>query len=154
MGHPPLVALLGAPGTGAAELAAALRERIPADSARIVPCTCVPEEAALALLMGLDLPCPPDQRPVQEAADAHLRAALAHSAMAYRVVYGQGARRTENALKAIKDIAASAYPASAEGTFDMKIARLRTWHCEKCSDPECEHRLFTGLIKPAAPTPA
>ena len=24
--------------------------------------------------------------------------------------------------------------------------RLRAWDCEKCSDPECEHRLFTSLV--------
>ena len=23
--------------------------------------------------------------------------------------------------------------------------RLRAWDCEKCSDPECEHRLFSAL---------
>lgn len=128
-----------------------LQQRIATTAARIV-CAAEPEDcpqATLTLLMGLDLPCPPDQQPAREAADARLRAALVRAGRAYRVVYGHGERRTENALQAIKSIAVSAYGTSARGTFDSdssaKSARLRAWNCEKCSDPECEHRLFTAL---------
>ncbi|MBX9833180.1 MAG: hypothetical protein K2X78_09065, partial [Burkholderiaceae bacterium] len=75
---------------------------------------------------------------------------------AYRVVYGHGERRIENALRAIKNVAIGAYGTSARGTFDSdssaKSARLRAWNCEKCSDPECEHRLFTALTGRDAPT--
>jgi hypothetical protein len=28
----------------------------------------------------------------------------------------------------------------------MRTQRLRAWNCEKCSDPVCEHRLFTSLV--------
>ncbi|MFN7152350.1 MAG: hypothetical protein ACK4OE_01565 [Acidovorax sp.] len=151
MSAPPTIALLGAPGTGAATLALDLRQRIAATSAQIV-CATNPEDcpqATLTLLMGLDLPCTADQQAAREAADARLRAALAHGGRAYRVVYGLGERRIESALQAIKSIAASAYGTSARGTFDSdsspRSARLRAWNCEKCSDPECEHRLFTAL---------
>ncbi|MFT4241807.1 MAG: hypothetical protein QM569_05950 [Acidovorax sp.] len=144
-----VVALLGAPCTGADALADALRERVPADSLQI---TRTPSpQAQLVLLMGLDLPCPAHQRPTQEAADARLRAELARSGKAFQVVYGQGMQRVEHALKAIKSIAACALPASAGGHFDAESARQRAWHCEKCSDPECEHRLFSALLRPAAP---
>ena len=152
MSAPPTIALLGAPGTGAAALARDLQQHIAPGSAQIA-CAASPDDCAqavLTLLMGLDMPCPPDQHPAREVADARLRAALAHGGRAYRVVYGQGERRIENALKAIKSVAASAYGESAIGTFDQKsssrTARLRAWNCEKCSDPECEHRLFKRLL--------
>lgn len=147
----PKIAVLGAPGTGAEALALDLQQRIATTSAQIV---CADEpgdypQATLTLLMGLDLPCPPDQKVAREAADARLRAVLERSGTAYRVVYGQGERRIENALNAIKKIAVSAYGISAGGTFDSdsspRSARLRAWNCEKCSDPECEHRLFSAL---------
>ena len=151
MSAPPTIALLGAPGTGAEALALDLQQRIATTSAQIV-CANEPGEypqATLTLLMGLDLPCPQDQQVAREAADARLRAALAQGCRAYRVVYGLGERRIESALQAIKSIASSAYGTSARGIFDSdsspRSARLRAWNCEKCSDPECEHRLFTAL---------
>ena len=154
----PIIALLGAPGTGAAALAADLQQRIASGSAQIV-CANTPGDCAhatLTLLMGLDLPCPPDQRQTREAADACLRAALTHADRIYRVVYGQGERRVANALTAIKSVATSAYPSSVRGTFDSnfntRTVRLRAWNCEKCSDPECEHRLFTALTGRDTPT--
>ena len=148
----PTIALIGAPGTGAAALTRELQHCVAADAARIV-CATAAEDctgAALTLLMGLDLPCPPAQQPDRDAADARLRAALARAGLRYQVVYGQGERRIGNALNAIKNIATGAYPSSATGTFESNIgtrtARLRDWNCEKCSDPQCEHRLFTSLV--------
>ena len=140
------LALLGAPGTEAQALADALCQRME-DSLQITHC--LSPQADLILLMGLHQPCP-----AQEAADARLRAGLARSGVAYQVVYGHGMQRIAHALKAIEKIAGGACPVSAGGHFDAESTGPRTWHCEKCSDPECEHRLFTGLIKPAAPTPA
>lgn len=113
--------------------------------------------ADLTLLMGLDEDVPlqseitHSDRPTREACDALLRKALADAGMTYRVVYGQGQQRVEHALKAINTVANSAYPESARGLFDSdsetRPARLRAWNCEKCSDPECEHRLFTALME-------
>ncbi len=158
MSAPPTIALLGAPGTGAATLALDLQQRIAATSAQIV-CATEPHDcpqATLTLLMGLDLPCPPDEQPAREAADARLRAVLARSGRAYRVVYGLGEKRIENALNAIKYVATSEYGTSARGVFDSdsspRSARLRAWNCDKCSDPECEHRLFTALTGREAST--
>ena len=169
---PPLVTLLGAPHTGAQALAEALQQRIAPGVARVVykpvvmdalqrvhPAPVpIPPFPALTLLMGMDLPCPAKERPGQEAADAQLRTALHTAGITYQVVYGCGARRIENALIAIKKIAAGAYPTSARTAFDSKTysptARLRTLNCDKCSDPECEHRLFTRLTgaRSAGPT--
>ena len=119
----PTIALIGAPGTGAAALTRELQQRVAADAARFV-CATAAEDctgAALTLLMGLDLPCPPAQQPDREAADARLRAALAQAGLRYQVVYGQGERRIENALNAINKIAIGAYPASAIGSFESQI---------------------------------
>jgi hypothetical protein len=160
----PLVLVLGAPGTGAQALHAALLARttnpsavrilgsngILLDDALLRSLAASPN--ALTLLMGLDQPCPAGDRAAQEAEDTRLRATLAQAGVAFRVVYGQGAQRTAHALLAIRQIAAGAYSSSAGGQFGVEAEksegqapRLRAWNCEKCSDPECEHRLFTAL---------
>ncbi len=91
------------------------------------------------LLTGLDLPWVADglQRDgphVREPVDTLIRQCLGDAGVPYRVVYGSGPERCINALAAID---AQAAPAG--------IARPWKWTCEKCSDPQCEHRLFTGL---------
>ncbi|MDH4415983.1 MAG: hypothetical protein QE485_02045 [Acidovorax sp.] len=159
----PSIALLGAPHTGAEELARALQARISPDSVQIVVAPAVlpapsqtrPAPAlsatTLTLLMGLDLPCPPEDRAAQEAFDAQLRVALQDAGVAYRVIYGQGDKRVANALNAIKSIAINTYPTGGERVFNVengiRAQRLRAWNCEKCSDPVCEHRLFTSLVE-------
>ena len=157
---------MGAPGTGAQALHAALQadgtnglpaglrilssESAGVDGSMLRTLAATPR--TVVLLMGLDLPCPSDDRAAQEAEDARLRTALAGAGVGFRVVYGQGAQRTAHALFAINSRASSAYPASAGGHFSIESEdnadrplRLRNWSCEKCSDPACEHRLFTAL---------
>jgi len=65
--------------------------------------------------------------------DTLVRKALAAAGVDFRVVYGQGRERLENAAAAIESLARSAPGASWK------------WTCEKCSDPDCEWRLFTSL---------
>lgn len=96
----------------------------------------------LTLLTGLDLPWVADglQRDgphVREPVDALVREGLAKAGVAYRVVYGTGEERVVNALAPVLELLGER-PASVGGT------RWK-WACDKCSDPECEHRLFTGL---------
>lgn len=161
MSHLPIIVLLGAPGTGVQALRNALQQRLAAGAARIVGGgsweevsaeVLEPRASRTVLLLGMDLPCPAADRPAQEAADAGLRAAMADAGVAYRVVYGVGERRIAHALDAIKNIAPGALPSSGSEVFPSgtdqhpgRAARLRAWNCEKCSDPECEHRLFTAL---------
>ena len=90
----------------------------------------------LTLLTGLDLPWVADglQRDgphVREPVDALVRAALDQGGIPYRVIYGDGPARLANALAAIEA---------------QRPARRRAWKwmCDKCSDPYCEHRLFSG----------
>lgn len=106
----------------------------------------------LTLLTGLDLPWVADglQRDgehVREPVDHHVRAALDRAAIPYRVVYGTGTSRLENALHAINSIAGSADGAGAGGIFRSQNVTSRPWACGKCSDPECEHRLFSSLLR-------
>lgn len=110
----------------------------------------------LTLLTGLDLPWVADglQRDgphVREPVDARVRAALARGGVAYKVVYGRGDERLANALFAIEN--AANYIDSTRGRA-RKDAQIRPWTCRECSDPACEHRLFTGLwALPAAEPP-
>jgi nicotinamide riboside kinase len=99
----------------------------------------------VTLMTGLDLPWIADglQRDgphVREPVDALIRESLERARLPYRVVYGSGKERLMNALAAI----GSATPPSGS-------SRPWTWSCDKCSDPDCEHRLFTALLgKPNA----
>lgn len=103
----------------------------------------------LTLLTGLDLPWVADglQRvgpQVREPVDALVRSALASAGVPYRVVYGQGDERLVNALAAIDSTqAGTRQPARPSEN------RRWQWTCEKCSDPQCEHRLFTQLSTPS-----
>ena len=99
----------------------------------------------LTLVTGLDLPWVADglQRDgqhVREPVDALLRAALERARVNYKVVYGTGPQRLDNALLAV--------PGS--GNTRTGVQGNGAWSCDKCSDPECEHRLFTGLLRSKA----
>lgn len=97
------------------------------------------------LVTGLDLPWVADglQRDgahVREPVDALLRAALADSRIAYRTIYGTGETRLGHAL--------SGLPVARDAWLSAREARAG-WVCDKCSDPDCERRLFSRLL-PAA----
>lgn len=88
----------------------------------------------LTLLTGLDIDGPHAREPV----DALVREGLARAGVPYRVVYGNGEDRVRNALAPVLELLGER-PAGDDDETRWK------WVCEKCSDPECEHRLFTGL---------
>ena len=121
----------------------------------------------LTLVTGLDIPWVADglQRDgphVREPVDTMLRTALARGDIHFQVVYGTGAARLENALHAIDAMDAN----GASGTIDSIAAQARSirlsgrfysenksnwrWPCDKCSDPDCEHTLFTQLMRPGS----
>ena len=94
----------------------------------------------VTLVTGLDLPWVADglQRDgphVREPVDALVRSALERGGIPYRVVYGIGEERLANALIALDQLR----PVQPAG------GRPWVWSCDKCSDPECEHKLFTRL---------
>lgn len=92
----------------------------------------------VVLVTGLDIEWVADglQRDgphVREPVDALVRDALDRAGVPYRVVYGSGEERLRNALAAMNQLQ-SEVP-----------SRSWTWSCDKCSDPDCEHKLFTRL---------
>ena len=106
----------------------------------------------LTLLTGLDLPWVADglQRDgahVREPVDALVRAALDGAGISYRIVYGSGTARLDNALFAITSAATCGGIKNAQAIFRSENVTSRPWACEKCSDPDCEHKLFSGLLR-------
>ena len=92
------------------------------------------------LVTGLDLPWQADgiQRdgPVmRERIDARLRDVLQREGVGFSMVYGQGKQRLAGAL-AVLEPGASTLP-QARSSW--------RWLCDKCSDADCEHRLFSDL---------
>jgi nicotinamide riboside kinase len=109
---------------------------------------------ALTLLTGLDMPWEPDgiQRDgpqAREAVDALLRESLVGAKIEWSMVYGTDDERVQAAMQridiAINLVAAYAGNTPATGQKDSINANGRpwVWVCDKCSDPECERRLFT-----------
>jgi nicotinamide riboside kinase len=117
----------------------------------------------LTLITGLDMPWQADgiQRDgehVRAPVDALLRQHLQTAGIAYEVIYGNGEQRTFHALQAIARQGQSlnttnsiAPRADNTPANDSNALKRWQWRCEKCSDPDCEHQLFTRLTqKPAA----
>ena len=129
------IAVVGAPATGKTRLAQALARHLPelqvSDSPS--PAALKPGSYTHVLLMGLDLP---GSTAEQEQTDATLRVQLAAAGVSYGVVYGSGPQRLRAALRLISP---------QEGPPPRW-----TGPCERCADPECEFRLFTGLMNSKA----
>ena len=121
----------------------------------------------LTLVMGLDVAWVPDglQRDgehVREPVDHLIRQAMTHKQLAFKVIYGQGEARLNAALLAISQVIANLH-----GPLDLKFSApglqptqaqrevsqyglnqgQTAWRCDLCSDAECEHRLFSDLLK-------
>lgn len=100
----------------------------------------------LTLVTGLDLPWVADglhrdPAHAREPVDAMVRELLARAGVPYRVVYGTGEDRLRNALAALpRGLAPRPAPPPSRSGWQ--------WTCGKCSDPDCEHRLFTSLARP------
>ncbi len=99
------------------------------------------------LLMGLDMPWVADglQRDgahVREPVDALIRQALTQANIPYHVVYGTGIARLQSALRClgIKDSTPN------DTMLETGHTQLKNWQCDRCSDPNCERRLFSRLL--------
>ena len=111
---------------------------------------------SLSLLMGLDLPWVPDglfrdSPAVREATDAVLRRELQVAGIAFQTIYGEGDARLQQTLRAVERVLGQPLVAPDRSLMEARVA----WNCEKCSDPACEHRLFTQLLQQSTllPTP-
>jgi hypothetical protein len=141
-----VIALLGADDGGKTQLAEALAQRL---AQRGIAATLVadpmPEHAfdagaleayrghALILLIA---PASPTR------IDEMLRKALMDANLSFAVVHGEGAEQLANAWNAIN---AAADPDARRSAATGATAAW-SWACEKCSDPACEHRLFSDLV--------
>lgn len=96
------------------------------------------------LLMGMDLPGLDTGLQLE---DSLLRQSLALAATPFRVVYGTGMARLNNALLALGLPGEEASTWLERESHQYNINRGRdAWVCNACSDPGCEHQLFTGLL--------
>ncbi|RSZ33738.1 MULTISPECIES: ATP-binding protein [unclassified Variovorax] len=104
---------------------------------------------AITLLTALDLPWVADDMRdgphARQPTDTLVRAALTSAKLSYAVVHGTGGERLANAWNAIVSIAGNEGRPRTRARSDAKPASW-SWPCEKCSDPECEHKLFSDLI--------
>jgi nicotinamide riboside kinase len=102
----------------------------------------------VTLLTGLDVPWVGDglQRDgphVREPVDAAVRQMLGLAGLPYQVVYGTGEQRLDNALFCIGRQA----PDWAKRLERPEPPTRWSGPCETCGDGDCEHRLFTSLVK-------
>ncbi len=77
---------------------------------------------------------------------------LVAQGQAFQLLFSQGHRLEQEALAALCNWFPEAPGLQALRTALRQAnpgARAR-WNCEKCSDPDCELRLFQGLITPSA----
>lgn len=152
------IAILGAEGTGKTYLAQALTAARAEHAVGFVLAVTTDAsqttDSDLILLMGLDCSRAADEsdpdgllklRRLQE--DASLRQALQAAGLNYVVIYGQGPARTERALQAILQASGRLADPSRQRA---PASSPWQWHCDKCSDGACEHRMFTGRLKLAA----
>lgn len=107
------------------------------------------DDSDLTFLMGLDT-----DNHEQLAADQVIRAALSKLNTAYDVLYGSTDERVAQALRRIKERQSSSAglmpdrptktvkPVEASGKNKAWV-----WACDKCSDPQCEHKLMTDLLE-------
>jgi hypothetical protein len=139
------VALIGADDSANARLAEALAQRLVQRGMvasfgvgalpwrSIDPDMLEAHRGAIILFIAAASPTPVDDL---------LRKALMDAKLSFAVVHGEGEEQLANAWNAINAAADAGdrRPAAPEG------ASAWSWTCEKCSDPTCEHRLFSDLV--------
>lgn len=99
-------------------------------------------------LRGLQSPASADLS--RQAADDSIRTALRLSETPFHVVYGSDAQSLEQMMRAIENLGTvppiTAAP-SIQKPRSLNGAAPWVWLCDKCSDPQCEHRLLTDLLE-------
>lgn len=77
-----------------------------------------------------------------------LRQALVARQQPFQVLYAQGAALVDDAMNALCNWFPDAPSLQARRSALREHGNLArwSWACEKCSDPECELRLFKGLV--------
>ncbi|MDM7943190.1 MAG: ATP-binding protein [Hydrogenophaga sp.] len=130
-----------------AMVVAAYSDRVFEDRSLHAPSLARQARYQLTLLMGLDMPWQADGLFRDSAAmradiDAVLRRELQSAAIPFQTVYGSAQARLQHALRAVGSLLGR--PLVAHDP--LLEAGTGRWTCENCSDPECERRLFSGLL--------
>ena len=116
------------------------------------------------LLMGLDVAwvadgLQRDGKHVREPVDNLLRQALSQANIDFKVVYGQGQARVNAAMMALQDSLPPELKSllASLALSDTQLQRennqfglnqgCTVWRCDLCSDADCEHKLFSDLLK-------
>jgi hypothetical protein len=149
------IALAGAANTGKSQLSTALARALQAcgEHAFEVVVADTPERLTglapsnLTLLMGLKIrQAPTCSTGAQEAEDGLIRTALANAGVPYQVIYGEGEERLAQALQAAQRLLLPGSGMWLPGGKPKPKPSAWVWMCDKCSDPQCEHRLLTALL--------
>ncbi len=119
----------------------------------------------ITLVMGLDLEWIADglQRDgahVREPVDSLLRQALQSAGLPFKVIYGQSDARLSAALMAIQNGLTGLSPELGKNLASIQAIQSQrdvnqyglnqgkmVWRCDLCSDADCEHKLFSQLLK-------
>jgi hypothetical protein len=83
------------------------------------------------------------QEQQSRATERACRQALLGSGTAFQVLQGNQAQRMDTVLNSLRLQTDTAAAQSRQ--FALNGGRT-PWRCESCSDPDCEHRLFTSLL--------
>jgi HTH-type transcriptional repressor of NAD biosynthesis genes len=113
------------------------------DASRYAQATQQQRSFGLTLVTATDLPWVADglQRDglaLRAKVNQRLREVLVEYGIGFSMVYGTGEARTQSALQVIRYALGAPRPSSARSHWK--------WPCEKCSDAECEHRLFSAML--------
>jgi nicotinamide riboside kinase len=119
----------------------------------------------ITLVMGLDLEWMADglQRDgahVREPVDSLLRQAMQSAGLPFKVIYGQSEARLSAALMAIQNGVRGLRPELGQNLASLQATQAQRdvsqyglnqgkmiWRCDLCSDSDCEHKLFSQLLK-------
>lgn len=154
----PTVYVVAALSEDASELVANLQGLMGASSDFLLHATCHQQLQPLqlacedaVLLIAPALTASNAQSSQAQTVMMQLRQALVARQQHFQVLFSQGNTLVNDAMSAL----CNWFPQSP--ALQVRRAALRehgnlarwAWSCEKCSDPECELRLFKGLIDPA-----
>jgi hypothetical protein len=89
---------------------------------------------------------PAADQPAQQAADTAIRAALIDAQIAFQVLYGSHEERLTQAREAIENLLPAQTRPQPQPQHRPETKKPWVWLCDKCSDPQCEHRLLTDLL--------
>ncbi|MDA7415723.1 hypothetical protein PGB34_05045 [Xenophilus arseniciresistens] len=150
----PLILVLGGPLARRQWLIAQLQGRLQALPQPLpTPSFCDGEAAsALARLSraALVLLCAAraDEDASAQARQAFLREQLHAAGAAYGVLHGDDAAIALQAWQALQSALGLAQQQTGDAQPTAEARSLANWrsNCEKCSDPVCEHRLFSDLV--------